>query len=278
MDNAMEPPAGRGDRVLVTGGTGTLGRLVVPRLREAGGTVRVLSRHLREPSEGIEPVTGDLATGEGVDAAVAGAGVIVHCAGSPKGDEVKTRHLVEAATRAGARHLVYISVVGADRVQVVSGIDRAMFGYFGSKLAAERVVAGSGLPWTTLRATQFHQSYLKVVAELARLPVIPVAAGFRFQPIDAGEVAARLAELALGPPAGLVPDLAGPRAYPMAELVRGYLRASGRRRPILQLPLPGRAARAIRSGANLAPDRAVGHVTWEEFLAGQLAGGPRRRP
>ena len=83
MDNAMEPPAGRGDRVLVTGGTGTLGHLVVPRLREAGGTVRVLSRHLREPSEGIEPVTGDLATGEGVDAAVAGAGVIVHCAGSP---------------------------------------------------------------------------------------------------------------------------------------------------------------------------------------------------
>jgi len=278
MDNATEPPAGGGDRVLVTGGTGTLGRLVVPRLREAGRTVRMLSRHRREPTEGIELVAGDLATGEGVDAAVTGAGVVVHCAGSPKGDEDKARHLVEAATRAGARHLVYISVVGADRVPVVSGIDRAMFGYFGSKLAAERVVAGSGLPWTTLRATQFHQSYLKVVAELARLPVIPVAAGFRFQPIDAGEVAVRLAELALGPPAGLVPDLAGPRAYPMAELVRGYLRASGRRRPILQLPLPGRAARAIRSGANLAPDRAVGHVTWEEFLADQLAGGPRRRP
>jgi uncharacterized protein YbjT (DUF2867 family) len=277
MDNAMEPPAGRDGRVLVTGGTGTLGRLVVPRLREAGCTLRVLSRHRREPTEGIEPVTGDLATGEGVDAAVAGAGVIVHCAGSPKGDEDKTRHLVEAATRAGARHLVYISVVGADRVPVVSAIDRAMFGYFGSKLAAERVVAGSGLPWTTLRATQFHQSYLKVAAQLARLPVIPVAAGFGFQPIDAGEVAARLAELALGPPAGLVPDLAGPRVYPMADLVRAYLRASGRRRPILPLPLPGRAARAIRSGANLAPDRAVGHVTWEEFLAGQLAGGPPPR-
>ena len=278
MDNAMEPPAGRGDRVLVTGGTGTLGRLVVPRLREAGRTVRVLSRHRREPTEGVELVTGDLASGEGVDAAVTGAGVVVHCAGSPKGDEDKARHLVEAATRAGARHLVYISVVGADRVPVASAIDRAMFGYFGSKLAAERVVADSGLPWTTLRATQFHQSYLKVARQLARLPVVPVAAGFRFQPVDAGEVAARLAELALGPPAGLVPDLAGPRVYPMADLVRGYLRASGRRRPILPLPLPGKAARAIRSGANLAPDRAVGHVTWEEFLAGQLAGGPRRRP
>jgi len=278
MDNAMEPPAGRGDRVLVTGGTGTLGRLVVPRLREAGRTVRVLSRHRREPTEGIELVTGDLASGEGIDAAVTGAGVVVHCAGSPKGDEDKARHLVEAATRAGARHLVYISVVGADRVPVVGAIDRAMFGYFGSKLAAERVVADSGLPWTTLRATQFYQSYLKVARQLARLPVVPVAAGVRFQPIDAGEVAARLAELALGPPAGLVPDLAGPRVYPMADLVRGYLRASGRRRPILPLPLPGKAARAIRSGANLAPDRAVGHLTWEEFLADQLAGGPQRRP
>jgi uncharacterized protein YbjT (DUF2867 family) len=278
MDNATEPPAGGGDRVLVTGGTGTLGRLVVPRLREAGRTVRVLSRHRREPTEGIELVAGDLATGEGVDAAVTGAGVVVHCAGSPKGDEDKARHLVEAATRAGARHLVYISVVGADRVPVASAIDRAMFGYFGSKLAAERVVADSGLPWTTLRATQFHQSYLKVVRQLARLPVVPVAAGFRFQPVDAGEVAARLAELALGPPAGLMPDLAGPRVYPMADLVRGYLRASGRRRPILPLPLPGKAARAIRSGANLAPDRAVGHLTWEEFLADHLAGGPQHRP
>ena len=278
MDNAMEPPAGRGDRVLVTGGTGTLGRLVVPRLREAGRTVRVLSRHRREPTEGIELVTGDLASGEGIDAAVTGAGVVVHCAGSPKGDEDKARHLVEAATRAGARHLVYISVVGADRVPVVGAIDRAMFGYFGSKLAAERVVADSGLPWTTLRATQFHQSYLKVARQLARLPVVPVAAGFRFQPVDAGEVAARLAELALGPPAGLVPDLAGPRVYPMADLVRGYLRASGRRRPILPLPLPGKAAHAIRSGANLAPDRAVGHLTWEEFLADHLADGPQHRP
>jgi len=278
MDNATEPPAGGGDRVLVTGGTGTLGRLVVPRLREAGRTVRVLSRHRREPTEGVELVTGDLASGEGVDAAVTGAGVVVHCAGSPKGDEDKARHLVEAATRAGARHLVYISVVGADRVPVASAIDRAMFGYFGSKLAAERVVADSGLPWTTLRATQFHQSYLKVARQLARLPVVPVAAGFRFQPVDAGEVAARLAELALGPPAGLMPDLAGPRVYPMADLVRGYLRASGRRRPILPLPLPGKAARAIRSGANLAPDRAVGHLTWEEFLADHLAGGSQRQP
>ena len=135
--------------ILVTGGTGTLGRLVVPRLRDAGCDARVLSRRSREGGDGIEFVTGDLATGEGIEAAAEGTEIIVHCAGSTRGDEDKARNLVAAAPRAGAPHLVYISVVGADRIPVVSPVDRAMFGYFASKLAAERVVAGSGLPWTT---------------------------------------------------------------------------------------------------------------------------------
>ena len=84
-------------------------------------------------------------------------------------------------------------------------------------------------------------------------------------------MAARLAELALGTPAGLVPDMAGPRVYEMAELLRGYLRASHRHRPIIAVWLPGKAARALRAGANLAPERAVGRRTWEEFLADQVS-------
>jgi len=143
--------------ILVTGGTGTLGRLVVRRLRDAGCDVRVLSRRSREAEDGIQFVSGDLATGEGIEVAVDGAGTIVHCAGSPKGDEDKALNLVRAASRAGAAHLVYISVVGADRIPIDSRVDRAMFGYFGSKLAAERIVAGSGLPFTTLRATQLSR-------------------------------------------------------------------------------------------------------------------------
>jgi uncharacterized protein YbjT (DUF2867 family) len=164
---------------------------------------------------------------------------------------------------------VNISVVGADRVPVVSGVDRAIFGYFASKLACEHVVTDSGLPWTTLRASQFYDLIAKTARPMAKLPVIPVPSGVRFQPVDAGEVAARLAELAVGAPAGLVPDLAGPRIYPMAELIRSYLRAYGKRRPMLPVRLPGRAARAIRNGANLAPDLAVGRRTWEDFLADQ---------
>jgi uncharacterized protein YbjT (DUF2867 family) len=256
--------------ILVTGGTGTLGRHLVPRLLAAGCDVRVLSRHAHEAADGVEYVTGDLLKDEGIQAAVDGAGIIVHCAGGRKDDDVATRNLVRAASRAGAPHVVYISVVGADRVPVVSAADRAMFGYFGFKLAAEKVLAGSGLPWTTLRATQFHDLSLTVAQQMAKLPVIPVPAGVRFQPVDTGEVAARLAELALGTPAGLVPDMAGPEVFSMADLLRGYLKARGKRRPLVPLWLPGQAARAVRAGANLAPSRAVGHRTWEDFLADRV--------
>jgi uncharacterized protein YbjT (DUF2867 family) len=256
--------------ILVTGGTGTLGRLVVARLRQAGRNVRVLSRGAHD-DQGIDFVAGDLATGQGVDAAVTGVEIVVHCAGSAKGDEDKARHIVRAASNAGVRHLVYISVVGADRIPMAGAIDRAMFGYFGSKVAAERIIAESGIPWTTLRATQFFDLTLTTAQQMAKLPLIPVPAGFKFQPVAADEVAARLVELALGAPAGLVPAIGGPHAYDMADLVRGYLRAAGKHRPIIRMPMPGKAAAAIRAGANLAPDRAVGRKTWEDFLAARVS-------
>jgi uncharacterized protein YbjT (DUF2867 family) len=260
--------------VLVTGGTGTLGRRLVPRLAEAGFAVRVLTRHGRPDQEGVRYLMGDLATGEGIEPAVDGVGTIVHCAGSSKGDDELTRTLVRAvSSRGGTPHLVYISVVGADRVPIAGAADRAMFGYFGSKLASERVVVESGLPWTTLRATQFYDLVLTVARQLAKLPVIPVPAGSSAQPVETDEVAARLVELALGEPAGLVPDMAGPIVYSAPDLIRGYLRASRRRRPIMSVWLPGRAARAVRAGAIVAPDRAVGKRTWEEFLTERVGAG-----
>jgi uncharacterized protein YbjT (DUF2867 family) len=259
--------------ILVTGGTGTLGRVVASRLRDAGCPVRVLSRRSHEARDGVEFVTGDLTTGDGIEAAVDGIETIVHCAGSAKGDEHKTRNLVRAASQAGAQHLVFISVVGADRVPVVSRTDRAMFGYFGSKRAAERVVEDSGVPWTTLRATQFHELALMTARQMAKMPVIPVPAGVRFQPVDAGEVATRLVELSFDKPAGLVPDIAGPHVYRMDELLRSYLRAAHRRRLMMPVRLAGKAYGALRAGANLAPDRAVGQRTWEDFLTEHVRSG-----
>jgi len=257
--------------ILVTGGTGTLGRQVLPLLRKAGREVRVLSRHGRPPEDGVEFVIGDLDTAAGVDAALRGVDTVVHCAGSARGDGDKARALVRAADRTGRRpHIVNISVVGAERVPVVSRVDRAMFGYFAAQREAELVLQASDLPWTNLRATQFHDLVLMTVRAMAKLPVVPVPSGVRFQPVDAGEVAARLVELALDQPAGQVPDLAGPRIYRLEELVRGYLRAARKRRLLLPMPLVGRAVRAIRSGANLAPDRAVGVRTWEQFLTDRV--------
>jgi uncharacterized protein YbjT (DUF2867 family) len=248
--------------ILLTGGTGTLGRLVVPRLREAGCNVRVLSRSSHDSRDGIEYVTGDLLKGEGIEPAVDGAEIILHLAGGPKGDDEATRNLVRAASRARVQHLVHISVIGADRVPL---------GYFRSKLGAERAVADSGLPWTTLRAAQFHDLVLNVVQKMVKLPVIPVPGGLRFEPVDSDEVAARLVELTLGKPSGLVPDLAGPKVYGMAELISEYLRARGMRRPMMPVRMPGKAGRAYRAGENLSVERAaVGERTWEDFLAGRL--------
>ena len=262
--------------ILVTGGTGTLGRQVVDRLRAQGRTVRVLARHAPPSDDGLEFRAGDLATGEGIDAAFAGVETVLHLAGGPKGDDEKARHLVDAAGRAGIEHVVYISVVGADRIPIVSAIDRGMFGYFGYKLAAERIIAESELPWTTLRATQFHDLMLKTVAGMAKMPIVPVPSGWRVQPIDSGDVADRLVELTLGDPAGLVPEIGGPRVYRIDELLHSYLDAIGKRRPTLRIPLPGAAFRATRAGANLTPERAVGRRTWEEFLA-ERVGSPTAR-
>ncbi|WP_435224157.1 SDR family oxidoreductase [Streptomyces sp. Tue6028] len=252
--------------ILVTGGTGTLGRLVVPLLREAGREVRVLSRHGRptggaggEDRDGVDHVAVDLLGGEGIGPALEGVGTVVHLAGGPKGDDIATRNLVRAVRSADVRHFVLISVIGADRVPLA---------WLRSKLAAERAVAESGLPWTTLRAAQFHELTLKTVRAMAKSPVFPVPGGLRLQPVDARDVAARIAELALGGPSGLVPDLAGPEVYGLGDLARGYLKASGKRRLTMPVRIPGKAGRAYRAGDNLTLDGAdTGKRTWEDFLA-----------
>ncbi len=255
--------------ILVTGGTGTLGRPLVEALTGAGHSLRVLSRrpHAKAGGSAVEWVVGDLGTGEGIARAVQGVRAIVHCATSPRTGKVDvggTRRLLDAARRVGSPHVVYISIVGVDRVP---------FRYYKAKLQVERLIEGSGLPWTILRTTQFHDLILSVAQFLTRLPVLPVPRDMEFQPVDVGEVAERLAALALGEPAGRVSDMGGPQVLTVQELASAYLRATGRRRPIVAVPVPGAAARGFREGGHLCPEHADGKRTWAEFLAARFGEG-----
>lgn len=252
--------------VLVTGGAGTLGSLVVDRLRGHGRAVRVVSRRGAGPRDDVEYVAGDLDTGKGVADAVAGVDTVVHCAGSQKGDGQKAHNLVSAARKAGVRHLVYISVAGADRIPVRSRADHAMFEYFAQKREGEIAIEGSGIPFTTLRATQFFELVLPVAESVAKLPVVPLPKKMRVQPIAAAEVADRLVELAEGAPAGYVPELGGPRVYTTHELIRGYLKAEGRHRWVMSVGLPGGAAKAVSHDAIISNGEVRGTQTWEQFL------------
>jgi uncharacterized protein YbjT (DUF2867 family) len=149
----------------------------------------------------------------------------------------------------------------------VVGTDRVPFGYSKAKVAAEKIVAGSGLPWTLLRATQLYDFILSGAKNMSRLPVVVTPKDFRCQPVDPADVADRLTEVALRRPAGRVPDVGGPEVSTWAEMVQQYLQATGRHRPLLQVPMPG--TKAIRAGALLVQDPAskLGTRTWKDFLA-----------
>ncbi|MFC4565311.1 SDR family oxidoreductase [Nocardiopsis mangrovi] len=251
--------------ILVTGGTGTVGRPVVERLTAQGHDVRALSRRAR-PGGGVpgtpEPFAVDLRTGEGLDAAVDGVDAIVHCATTyTGGDERSAANLFAAARRAGVPHTVAISIVGCDRVGI---------GYYRSRARIEQALAASGLGHTVLRATQFHDLVRRLCAGLSRIPVMPVPT-MPFQPVDAGEVADRLAELAVGDPVGRAPDLGGPRVEAFRDLARQYAAWSGRRRLMVPVPLPGRAFTAYRAGGHLAENGDRGTVAFADHLAARAS-------
>ena len=244
--------------VLVTGGTGTVGRIVVDHLTTAGKDVRILSRG-RRPSQrtDVQHVVGDVQTGDGLDAALDGVDTIVHCV-------YPTEHLVAAAKRAGSPHLVYVSIVGIDRVP---------FGLYRKMLANERVIAESGLPWTVMRATQFHDLIAFILRMLAKPPVMALPSGLRFQPVDVREVGQRLARLALGEPVGRAPDFGGPQVRALDDLARGYLAIVGKRRLIVPIRLPGKVFGEVRAGGLAAPEHAAGTITFERYLREQVGAG-----
>jgi uncharacterized protein YbjT (DUF2867 family) len=205
-----------------------------------------------------------------LDLAVRGVETIIHCASSPfrkarQTDVEGTKRLLEAAVKAGVSHLVYISIVGIERA--------SSYPYYRIKLDTERVIESSPVPYTILRATQFYDLVLMAVRFLERMPIMFVPNGFPGQPIDAGEVAGRMVELALSDPAGRVPDIGGPEVRTVADIVRGYLEVRGRQKRTLVLRLPGKTARAFREGVLTCPNNRYGEIHWEEFLRARVRAG-----
>jgi uncharacterized protein YbjT (DUF2867 family) len=251
-------------RILLTGGTGVLGRELRPRLLGAGYTVRVMSRRAPNPGEdeGVEWVQADLAGDAGLAEAVAGAEVVLHAGSSPfkrtrQIDLEGTGRLLNHARAAGVSHFIYISIVGIDQVPLA---------YYRHKLAAERLIEAAGVPWSILRATQFHYLLDGLIKTLTRLPVALVPTDFQFQVIDTGQAADQLVSAVRAGPAGSLPDIGGPEVLRLGEMTRTWLAAQGRRRPIIHLPLPGRLAAAYRQGLNTTPQNRAGTITWSEWL------------
>ncbi|CAN5365532.1 NAD(P)H-binding protein [soil metagenome] len=245
--------------ILVTGGTGTLGRPTVAALRDAGHDVRVLSR-----AAGNGRLVGDLATGAGLAAALAGVDTVVHLATNARKDSGQTATLLTAAAAAQVRHLVYISIVGIDDIP---------FAYYVDKLACERLIERSGIPFTILRATQFHDFVAKFLRPLRRLPFL-IALDVSDQPIAVEEVAARLAELVDAPPAGRVDDIGGPEQKTVRELVDIWQTAHQTTKPVWMLRLPGKTIRAYQRGHHMTSMPGFGRETFQQFAERDATAGP----
>jgi uncharacterized protein YbjT (DUF2867 family) len=243
--------------ILVTGATGTLGRPTVALLRARERDVRVLSR-----KPGPDRYVGDLTTGAGLAEALAGVDTVLHLATSAGSkDLAQARIVVDACRAARVKHLVFISIVGVDVIP---------YPYYRAKLGSEHIIENSGIPYTILRATQFHSFIAMFITMQRKLPVV-LSLDVPDQPIAVEEVAERLAELADAAPSGHVADIGGPEQIRLGEAIRLWQEAHGTRKPVWTLPLGGKTMRAFKDGLHMTPLPGYGRQTFAEYTALEAA-------
>ncbi|HUS31406.1 MAG TPA: NAD(P)H-binding protein [Kofleriaceae bacterium] len=239
-------------KIVVLGGTGSLGRSIVEKATAAGHDVVAASR------SGAVKV--DVTTGQGLAEAFAGVDVIMDATNAQAGAHDVlvggTKRVLEAAAAAGVRHFVGISIVG---------IDDAPLAYYRTKVAQEKVIEASAVPWTLLRATQFHDLIPKLAAP--KLGIVFAPRGFKIQPIDVREVAAVLVDAVAAGPQKRIPDVGGPEVRDFGDLARRWKRAAHKKRLVVRMPVPGATGAFLRAGKLCCPDRAIGKTTFESWLA-----------
>jgi uncharacterized protein YbjT (DUF2867 family) len=246
--------------VLVTGGTGSLGTQLVPRLVARGHVVRSFSRRGQPAGAapamtGVSYAQGDVQSGAGLSEASAGVDTIIHAVTSPRLSRAVelegTANVMKAAEQSGA-HLIYMSIVGVDTMS---------YGYYRAKRDAEKVVESGGARWTIQRATQFHQ----LLDRFLGWRIFPVTKNFSFQPVDTGDVSERLADLVDAGPSGRAEDFGGPAVEPLRQLAASRRRITGRAAILVPVPPVG-PLKDFDEGRHLTPDHADGRVTWEQWL------------
>lgn len=243
----------------MAGGTGAVGTHVVDVLRERDHDPVVLAR-----STGI-----DLVTGDGLMGALDEVDVVIDVVSTPTQNAqaaidffgATTRNLLDAEKACRVKHHVLLGIVGSQKSQ---------YGYYLGKMAQERLVHAGDVPWTEVRATQFHE-FSQQIYGVARIGPIVLAPTGRVQPIAAREAAEVLVELAVGTPGGLVAELAGPREESLSRMVRAAARATGKRAPVLGVPAPGPGGKAMRDGTllpdpTLRPPARLGTQTFDEWV------------
>lgn len=246
--------------IAIAGGTGVIGSAVARVAQERGHHVRVLAR-----SRGV-----DVRRGEGLAEALDGVDAVIDVlsiqtqsrkAATAFFGEV-TANLLGAEKRLGITHHLALSIVG---------VDRAPHGYYGGKHAQEQLIEQGAVPWTILRATQFHDFAAQIFRRTSFGPIHPVVC-MRTQPVDRDEVALRLVELAEAGPSARAQDLAGPREEDLGAMIRAWAAHTGQGGVMVPLVLPGAFGRAMRDGSVLpGADAALGTVTFADWLAGQPA-------
>jgi uncharacterized protein YbjT (DUF2867 family) len=289
--------------ILVTGGTGSLGRPTVARLRAAHHVVRILTRGPGTPADQVQSgeaqpagafadavrvdgathdadqsdrtfpdlahlsrghlVHGDLLTGDGIDAAVDGVDTVIHLATSNGSRDVA---MAERLIRASEKAGVRHFI----HISIV-GIDQIPLGFYRAKLEVESLVEQSSIAHTIVRATQFHSFVVRLFTAQRWSPVVFVPR-FSIQPISVDDVALRLVEIAEGDAAGRVPDIGGPEQRTARALARAWAKAAGVKRPIMPVSLAGSTYGGFAAGHNLVAGPPYGTTTFENYLATRYNG------
>ena len=260
-----------GMRIAIVGGTGTLGSHVAAELRLRGHEVRVLSRSAPD-----YPV--DLLTGAGLGPALQGCGVVVDASNNAGRNAAAvlvggTRRLLDAEQAAEVSHHVCVSIVGCDQLPV---------GYYAVKTGQERLVEQGPVPWTVVRATQFHEFVANIFGAAARWRALPAPRAL-LQPVACAEVARYVADVAEQQARRAGTSIAGPEVTELRTLARTWRSVTGRRLALIPVRVPGRVGRALRSGTLTTRQAEVtGHVpfaVWMEAEAGwTVSRGPGRAP